>query len=305
MTDMTKIPQSELQTVLPVYNGLPKLKEAIDSRTEVFCTCSIAKKYQVGAFDALETLKRASGGDSRQAVLMPQNPDAEPSDDTIFSPIKPTGSLKENLEEEILFVSNEVKRVYRGLQDVNENYKVGLPLFNQPSEFRENFLKAFIKLRLANFLPETVGNSAYSHQGMYLLMEGCFRNHQTFIKYLKNPDLLDLEETTIDQASITSSLERGRDELLLANALRKDDWLGMGILTFLRDNENASFATIREGLNLSKSRPEELLTVLADLHKANAVEIKPDGITLSVKGKRLFEKIEDIIKTTASSPKTN
>ena len=180
---------NELQPVPPVENGLAKLKADIRAGNRIFCVYSASRDYHVSARDAEEVLRRAV------ARKLLQIKPARRAEERIYFPVNPTRPLQ-ILETEESAQRSDLQRTHSILKQAYSEYdRTKKSLLSQGQRIHDKFLKAFTQLRAISILPSTVGNSAFNHQVMTLLMEKCFLEKARLIDYLREPRLLKVEPT--------------------------------------------------------------------------------------------------------------
>ena len=191
----------DLKPVLPVVDGLIRLKRDIDEQNTVFCVCAVARQYQVSANDAKETFRRAQER-GKVVVVRGDPPDldsaiaeglANPAveddlEDAIFIPCNPRD--RESVWEQMGHAHESVERAYAILEDLDPTYRRGDHLFDQG--MHDRFLDAFVRLKDAGALPTSIGNQAFNPQGMTRLMADCFHEESSFRRYLATPTILEV-----------------------------------------------------------------------------------------------------------------
>jgi hypothetical protein len=171
-----------LCALAPIYWGIDLLKEDIEKQSTVFCICSVARDYHVGAKDSEEIFRRAIERD--RLYTKGGAPD---SPETLFIPKHPPLTINGDLEESEARVAADLARAYEILETAFPTYKRGRHLAEQEGRIQDSFRSAFRNLQISGFLPITTGNAAFNHQGIVLLMEQCFPSRQTFVAYLRDP----------------------------------------------------------------------------------------------------------------------
>ncbi len=189
-----RIERAELRVIPPVEGGLALLKADIRSGEHVFCTCVTAPAYHLGVKDSEETFERAMD----RGLLKIVRESAAP-EERIYVPVTPSSTLRPVLAHAERKCRAHVQRAHIVLRDAYPDYEPAKPrLADQGRDIHDRFVDAFVRLQHANILPVTTGNSAFNHQGMVLIMEQAFRRRDRLIDYLRNPELLTLDEPDSD-----------------------------------------------------------------------------------------------------------
>jgi len=171
---------SRLYAIPPVFGAVDRLKQAIEARTGVFCVCSVARDYHVGAKDAEEILRRSV---DREFLVVQGEPGVP---ETLFVPPDLTGDALERAQRPVI---EDFQRAYRILQEAYPEYRRGERLWAQDQSIQQRLRQAFRELRDWSLLPLTAGNAAFNHQGLVLVMEPCFPDPGAFVQYLQDPVL--------------------------------------------------------------------------------------------------------------------
>ena len=268
-----------------IENGLDLLKSDIENMESAFCICMTAREYQVGAADAMETLERATGKNGRKKCLE-KIVKHEQRDDTIYLSITENKLIKEKIDLIGDFYEDEIERVYKTLKQIHKSYGPGKRLASQSSDFRLTYITAFQKLRLSGLLPPTTGNSAYNHQGMFLLMESCFKSYDDFISYLKNPNELDSDEVKAGLIRNKAKQEVRKNNIILTAFLFERDGLALEILFYLRRIKHFSLKKITRDLNISMP---EFIDTITELKNHQIIDVDRKAIYLTKKGKKVLK----------------
>jgi len=278
----------ELIEIPPMDDGLEKLKTDILNQAKVFCVCLAAIEYHVGAHDSYYTLEGATNDsinkEQKLKISYGDNPDNK-----VYTPLKTKDYLAEKIKGDALYYHDTVNRIYKVLQIIDKNYIPGERLINQPKQFSKQFLLAFTKLRKANILPSTTGNSAYNYQGMFLLMESCFKDHQRFIDYLKNPDILDIEYLKSSQYKKEISNALSVSEFKITSFLISEDGLALKLLDIIsQNNSKIHLDYISNKLNIDIFR---ILDILSEFKKFDLLLSKNNTAFLTPKGIAIMNKM--------------
>jgi hypothetical protein len=172
---------TDLFPLAPIHDGIDLLKNAILEQRSVFCLCSIARDFHVGAKDAEEILLRSAS----RGHLEVRN--AGNNGDSLYVPKDPPAENAEVVARGVQEAKADLARTYVILKKAYREYVQGLHLWEEPDTVRMPFDTAFRTLRQVGILPITTGNAAFNHPGMVLLMEPCFPTPGLFIDYLRNP----------------------------------------------------------------------------------------------------------------------